>query len=591
MKRLIALLLSMLMLTMVFVLASCGNETPTAAPTEKPTEAPTAEPTAEPTTAPNEAQTAEPTAAPTEAPGPADPTAAPTEAPTAEPTAAPTEAPTEEPTAAPTEEPTAAPTEEPTSEPTQGGEPIVVPTTDPDEWGDGWTKPKGYEDVGFGGFTVRFITTKDTADEGDTHPLRWQTDHEVAVDSRIKTDTGFATDPAVYDRNSVMKELYDVNIVVAHIGDNGDLIKNDITSGTNEYDFSISQYGIYGGNTNGYYVNAYDLDLNFDLPGWNKTYIEEVTVKDSNGKNKLYLLDGDFNLSAYRATWVMMCNIDMWERNFEDSIFDIVNSGEWTVDELMARASKVKQDNGDSKWVVGDDTFGLLYYTYFSQGLVMSLGLQFVKNENGVLTCTKDIITANNAADRVVKGAELYQTEGIKGDSYTTVADEMRAGRTLFISEVFDVIERLSDTTTLNVAPIPLPLYEASENCDYRFYVNTKASYLSVSANAFGSNKKLMADFLNMYTFHSNKIVLPAFLKAYGQLYCQDQHAIEMVQYIINNRHYDYGNYNTTINGYGEVVAMFVDGTPGLFTTKAAKMAANGKKTISTLVETMTKSQ
>ena len=305
----------------------------------------------------------------------------------------------------------------------------------------------------------------------------------------------------------------------------------------------------------------------------------------------IFLLDGDFNLSAYRATWVMMCNVDLWNQNFSDSVFDIVNAGQWTVDEVMARASKAKQDNGDQVWTIGDDIFGMLYYTYLPQGMTMSLGIQFVQNNDGVLSCTKDIITANNAADRIAKGAELFVTDGVKFGGYGTIAEEMRAGRTMLMSEVFDVIERLSDTTSLNVTPLPLPLYEADASCDYRFYVNTKASYMNVSANAFGGNKKLMSDFINMYTFHSNKIVLPAFIKAYGQLYCQDAHAVEMVRYIMNNRHYDYGCYNTTINGYGEVGDELTNNTPGLFSSKVAKFVANAKKAINDLVAKMDKSK
>ena len=109
--------------------------------------------------------------------------------------------------------------------------------------GDGYSKPAGYLDVDFGGRTFTFITTSDWADGVD----RFNTEREIAVESRTG---GTVIDTAVYDRNAVMKKLYNCEIKAIE-GSASGLIQNDLNSGTNEYDFGGQQYLWYTTNKSG----------------------------------------------------------------------------------------------------------------------------------------------------------------------------------------------------------------------------------------------------------------------------------------------------------------------------------------------------
>ena len=244
-----------------------------------------------------------------------------------------------------------------TQEPTQSGETPATQGgttgsgTTPTPGGDGYSKPEGYLDVDFGGRTFNFITTSDWSDEVG----RWNTEREIAVESRTG---GTIIDTAVYDRNAVMKKLYNCEIKATE--GSLTLIENDVNSGTNEYDFGSAEYLQFSGNTSGYYINLYDLDLDMNLPGWNKSMFDQMTVRDANGVDKLYVLDADFNVVGYRGVWVLYCNLDLYNQNFSESIFDIVNRGEWTVDKMAEMITAVAQDNGDQSWKAGDDTFGLM---------------------------------------------------------------------------------------------------------------------------------------------------------------------------------------------------------------------------------------
>ena len=551
MKKLIAFMLAALMLVVAVLLTACGNQT-------------------DPTNTPK-ATEGEKTS--TDAPTPAD--AQGTTSGNVEPTEPST--PTTEPTepATPTTEPTEPAT--PTTEPTQGGQGGYDNPTE---------KPKGHLDANFGGRTFTIVTTVDMADDVG----RWNTAREYYVETR----TGNPVDIAVYDRNAVMKRLYNCDIKIVEDSVSA-LIKNDILTSANTVDFGTgnNNSGFFGTNTNGYYVNAYDLDLDFDLPGWNKTFFEQTTMRDNNGKDKLYTVDGDFNLSSYRATYVLFCNLDLYNQNFSEPIFDIVNRGEWTIDKMIEMVSQVRQNTGEEDWKIGEDTFGLLAMTHEPFALIMSTGIRFVTpDENHNFTTSVEQITGGNNINAIAKAAELYATDGVETGSYTVIGGELKAARTLFMGECLDQLERISDDENLNVTVVPQPLYEADSSCDYKFYVNSKASCFFISANACGGDMKMVAEFLNVLTYHSNKIVLPEFIKTWGGIYCQDEQAVDMLAYIMNGRQYDYAYYKNG-NGavYGQASGFITDNKAKNFQRAASGWVGDIENDLATTLLNMTNSK
>ncbi len=285
--------------------------------------------------------------------------------------------------------PTTGPTEQAT---TGGATPTPAETTSgggTSPSGDGYSKPDGYLDVDFGGRTFNFVTTAD--DDTDR-----QTDVEIAVESRTG---GTVVQTAVYDRNATLKKLYNCEIkaIVGPLS----LIENDVNSGTNEFDFGSAEYLWFMANKNGYYMNLYDLDLNMDIEGWNRTLFDQCTVRDRNGKDKLYTLDADFNLSTFRCAWVVHVNLDLYSQNFTENIFDMVRRGEWTVDKMMEMVSVVAKDNGDQVWTPGEDVYGLMTTSHNAFGLVTSTGIRTVfSDENHNISTSAEQILSNNAIKR-----------------------------------------------------------------------------------------------------------------------------------------------------------------------------------------------
>ena len=405
---------------------------------------------------------------------------------------------------------------------------------------DGYSKPDGYLDIDFGGRTFTFITTSDWTDGMGG----FNTEREIAVESRTG---GTPVDTAVYDRNQVMKRLYNCEIkaVEGALG----LIINDVNSGTNEYDFGGAQYLWFNGNKDGYYINLYDLDLDMSIEGWNKALFDQCTVRDRNGVDKLYTLDASFNLSTYKTAWIVFCNLDLYNQNFSESIFDIVQNREWTVDKQMEMISAVAQDNGDQVWTMGDDIFGLATTGHNSIGLIMSMGIRTVSiDENHNFTTSVEQLLSNNAVEAITKAAEMYALDGVFIGSYTKDHEEFNAGRVLFMGEVLNTIQIMMDID-VNYTIIPEPLYSSETQHDYKFYINNKGTTYVVSKNACGGDKQMVSDFINVFVYHSHKIVYPQFLVLYGQIFSDDENTVDMLDMILKGLNYDLCYYKGNVMG------------------------------------------
>lgn len=428
----------------------------------------------------------------------------------------------------------------------------------------GYTKPEGYLDVDFGDRTFKFIYTVDPGSG-------WGNEEEIWVESR---EGGTVVDTAVYDRNAIMKKLYHCEI--RGYSANEASIANDIMSGTSEYDFQTGEYLQFNANSNDYYVNFFSLDLDMSLPGWNTAYIEQCSTVDHNGVNKLFTFDGDFGISSVEAIWVMFVNLGLFRQNFNDDIFQLVREKKWTIDKLIEYCAAIQQDNGDQIWTVGEDVYGLVSTTHNAYGLITGLGAQFVqKDQNGRLFCDKDktILADGRNVSAIDKLVELYTLDGVNNDTgYTKVAKTLGEDKALFIGQVFatgvDTTDSELGTAGLqgfevSFSPLPFPTYQVGD--DYRVYVNNKGSSYVISKNACDGNMDIVADFWNVYAYHSAKIVRPAVMMYYGQICCDDENATEMVDIIMNSRVYDYAYYGN-VSIYGEL---------------HTEMANNGKNNLS----------
>ena len=246
-----------------------------------------------------------------------------------------------------------------------------------------------------------------------------------------------------------------------------------------------------------------------------------------------------------------------------DDIFTLVQEGRWTIDKMIEICSAVAQDDGDQVWTATQynqqDIFGLMTTAHNAYGLMTSVVYRTFENNDGYLSTSIELLTGNDMSSALKKAGALSTMEGVYVGGYSTSRTAWADGKALFMGEVLNYLDTIKDIENMfGYTVVPEPIYTESENPEYRSYVNNKSSLYLIAKNACGGDKEMVSNFLNLFVYHSHYLVYPAFLEAYGKIYCEDERSAEMLDTIVNGIVYDlcYYKNNTAWGNVAEMVNM-----------------------------------
>ena len=197
-------------------------------------------------------------------------------------------------------------------------------------------------------------------------------------------DTGVEVNDAVYKRNRLVEERFDINIkeiVESDMGKISAKAAKSITAGSDDYDLFL----LNGPDAIALAKKSLLTDYNeipyVDLakPYWDKDIKRDLSLGGHN-----YLMIGDFVTSHYGLTIAMFFNKKLINELGLESPYNIINEGKWTYDKFFEMASGSSADlNGDGKFDK-NDRFGYMSITHiWSPSFLASAGQQTVlKDEN-----------------------------------------------------------------------------------------------------------------------------------------------------------------------------------------------------------------
>ena len=182
----------------------------------------------------------------------------------------------------------------------------------------------------------------------------------------IEAESGEVLDDAVYKRNRMVEERFDIRINPIKIDAAWDsrstyigTMRNSVMSGSGEYDLIDGYAGVIGdGFADRLFLNLHDVpNLRLDEAWWSSIIEKELTV---NGK--LYAMTGDLAVNMWSNLFALYFNKQTVEEFKRESPYELVKSGKWTFSVLLEQIKDVARDiDGDGKMTV-DDKWGLLVY-------------------------------------------------------------------------------------------------------------------------------------------------------------------------------------------------------------------------------------
>ncbi len=216
-------------------------------------------------------------------------------------------------------------------------------------------------------------------------------------DQYVEQDSDDPVESAVYKRNKVVEEMFNISISATESSDANyetDALTS-ILAGDDAYDLIFPHTGAaFSYATQGALINLNDvMSLHLEKPWWSQDIIDSFNV---NGN--LYILDGDISMNRLEHAMCMFFNKTIFDELGIEYPYGLVRDGEWTFDEFESLVKQGSKDlNGDGVLTPESDQFGLYAAEWQSAIAILYTGGQriYSKNEEGIpeltLNTTKTI--------------------------------------------------------------------------------------------------------------------------------------------------------------------------------------------------------
>ncbi len=357
----------------------------------------------------------------------------------------------------------------------------------------------------------------------------------------VESETGDVLNDSIYRRNRAVEELLKVKISGVEEEGYDNTAKNIILAGDDTYDIIqiTDRTGlVYAQEGLIYSIN--DLKyVDLDKPWWSQTLNAALSVG-----GKQYFAYGDYNLTTYDYTHVLVFNQDVAAKHSLGNIYDLVFDGKWTYDTYSELTKKTTYDlNGDSK-MDENDIYGL-----FSQPKHVLPCFWIAANVQSINKDQDDIpvfdLDKNEKFQQVIErifgitwdDETWYFNQAGRNDD-NTLTQMFVSGHALMMDTSFFLISNLRDMDS-DFGIIPFPKYDESQ-----------ANYLSrveggmVTIIPKTNNKlEMTGAVLEALAYESRETVIPAYYDiALKGKYARDPESVEMLDLIFAGRIYDLGD-------------------------------------------------
>jgi len=403
--------------------------------------------------------------------------------------------------------------------------------------------------------TIRFICETETVNKLTERSL---------ISEEI---TGDIVDDAVYKRNSIIMDRFNVDFEIVKMGGTNEvpgLVRQSVLANSDDYDIvcGYEYYAIRLG-SEGILLNLNNVpNLDFSQPYWSQRMIEGMSYGDA-----AYWCTGDLSLRYIGGMYVTFVNKAIWSDYFPDmDPYDVAMNGEWTLDLLYDMSTQVYDDlNADGKFD-NKDLYGLYYNAQddICEAIMMSANVMFGdRDDDGIPYIDYDLDRMVTVCEKMTDLA--YNNEGVRhsGQGIDDVCKQFAEGTAmttmtrLYYSEMH--FREMED----DFAVIPMPKMDAEQE----EYVTT----LHDGTTIFGlpiTNSKLEAStiVLEAMAAESYRTVSPVYYEMALKIkYVRDDMSAIMIDIIRDAVTADFCFYwhvgdNGTYSGYTHFFRALING-------------------------------
>ena len=385
----------------------------------------------------------------------------------------------------------------------------------------------------------------------------------VTMDPRelfAEEETGDPINDAVYTRNAIIEEKYDIKIEMVTNTDERSLLRKTVNAGDDAYDAVI----IYNNNVPGTITADLLMEISYlphiDLskPWW------DPSVNSMSVANKQFLLAGDLLILDNEATNGIIFNKDLMADLGMELPYNMVKEGKWTMDKMLELTKGAEADlNGDGVLDYDSDRFGFMVFNDTLQALLVAGGGAFAQKDKDDIPYMsfaepKNLNVLEKAMNLMFKNdnPSVFNVQSV--DAGTGNATWMRAyydtfqeNRALFMWIRMRVVEAFRGMDA-NFGIIPMPKYDEAQP-NYCSLVNPYTGVLMGVPKSAGDLERTSI-ILESLSAESKYTLQPAYYDiALNRKFTRDEESSEMLDIIFSSRVYDIGG----VYSFGSVFSDF----------------------------------
>ena len=362
---------------------------------------------------------------------------------------------------------------------------------------------------------------------------------------------GSTVDQAVFARNEVVSKQYNFTISEKKAADWVTDAKNTFDAGIDTFDmWSFKMNDIPELAQTGYLYDLREVEyINLDAE-----YYDQVLRKQGTFSNYEFFLVGDLLYQDDLATQCVVFNHSIWKDSLlgkdygVESLYELVEKGEWTLSVFQEIAKKTTIDDGDGVWD-DKDQYGMSHQNADLLALNIACGNNLVtKNED-------DIFELNRSEKQVTNLQSIMDLLNSGCSMYTNGSDaHFKKGLQMFNLNWIQVLPTYA-STEVDYGIVPPPKADTNQT-DYHSFITTYGSNcITICKSVKDANKS--ASIIELLSYESRRSVTPKlrnFLFA-GRLVPHPEDA-DMLQKVLNSRSYEYC-YLWTVGGvYGTMIGV-----------------------------------
>jgi len=357
-------------------------------------------------------------------------------------------------------------------------------------------------------------------------------------------ETGDVVNDAIYARDRTLEERLNIKFTETTY-DNAtqgqEVPKTLIMAGDDTYDLFVARnVQSFTWAAEGLIIDWAQLDyVDLDKPYWAQSINESFVLND-----KIFFAAGAYNLTTYDWTHTLLFNKKIHKSLSLGNPYEMVLDGSWTYDEFSKMAKAAVADiNGDGVMNT-DDRYGLLSVPkQVLPGFWIGAGTQTIERDTDgkFVYTTPENEKFINVYDRVI--ADMYDDKVwmVTPPSGTDAGKEpeyFAAEKGLFINANFYGISKLRAMET-DFGILPYPKWEESQD----IYISRIEGCEMPLVPMTNKNLERTGAVLEALSSESLDTVVTAYYdKALTGKYARDEESLEMLEIIMANRVFDYGD-------------------------------------------------